>query len=350
MDGYKHPYRLDVTDKSGGLLTYVRSDIPSRLLNDFSFDTSIQILPVELNLRKCKWLLLSIYRPPHQDLKYFLTSLSDALSFYSVSYDNLLIVGDFNSTPESAILGGFLDNNGLRCVLHKSTCFKSANGKCIDLILTNKRSSLMFSDTLETGLSDHHLLVHTMLRTRFSKLPPKKILYRCYKNFSDVAFLSELSDNISDNDFTNYGDLERIVSSILDKHAPLKTKYLRANNCPHVTKSLRKAIMIRSRLKNIANITKDPEDWRNYCNQRNLVVKLNRRAKVSYFNSADIKMGGNFWKTCKPFFSDKSITGGDRILLLEGDVLVQDETSIANLFNKYFNTITHNLQYQNLNL
>jgi hypothetical protein len=272
-----------------------------------------------------------------------LNSLSDAFSFYSVSYDNLLIVGDFNSTPESAIFDGFLENNGLRNVLHKSTCFKSANGKCIDLILTNKRSSLMFSDTLETGLSDHHLLVHTMLRTRFSKLPPKKTLYRCYKHFNDESFLSELSDIISSNNITNYTDFERIVSSILDKHAPLKTKYLRANNRPHVTKSLRKAIMTRFRFKNIANSTKDPEDWRNYCKQRNLVVKLNRQAKISYFNSADIKVSGNFWKTCKPFFSDKSITGGDKIHLLEGDLLVQDETSIVNLFNKYFNTITHNL-------
>ena len=32
---FKRPYRLDISEDSGGLLTYVREDIPSRLLTKF---------------------------------------------------------------------------------------------------------------------------------------------------------------------------------------------------------------------------------------------------------------------------------------------------------------------------
>ena len=51
----------------------------------------------------------------------------------------------------------------------------------------------------------------------------------------------------------------------LDKHAPKKTKICRGN-MPHINKTLRKAIMKRSQLKNKENKTKNP--------QCNYVVKL----------------------------------------------------------------------------
>ena len=46
----------------------------------------------------------------------------------------------------------------------------------------------------------------------------------------------------------------------LNKHAPKKTKIFRGNHKPHINKTLRKAIMKRSQLKNKANKTKDLKD------------------------------------------------------------------------------------------
>ena len=42
------------------------------------------------------------------------------------------------------------------------------------------------------------------------------------------------------------------IIQIFNNHAPAKKKFLRFNNSPFVTKTLRKAIMHRSRLKNIS--------------------------------------------------------------------------------------------------
>ena len=344
MSGFKTPYRFDKTDKSGGLLTYVKNEIPSKILTNFLFDSNFQIIPIELNFRKCKWILFSIYRPPNQDLHVFINTLSEALLYYSTIYKNFLIMGDFNCTADSSIMKGFLENFDLSSILNKPTCFKSQEGTCIDLILTNKRSNFMHTDAIETGISDHHLLIHTMLRTKFSKNLPKKISYRCYRQFSETDFLTELSVNLGNVSTSEYVEFEKVFVSILDKHAPLKTKFLRANNSPHVTKTLRKAIMVRSKLKRRANISKSPEDRRRYCQQRNLVVKLNRQAKESYFKNAEAVNGKNFWKVCKPFFSDKSPVENNGIRLLEESILVEDESAIAFIFNQYFNTITDNLE------
>ena len=45
------------------------------------------------------------------------------------------------------------------------TCFKSQHGRCIDLILTNKKHSFMKSESFETGFSDHHHLIYTILKS-----------------------------------------------------------------------------------------------------------------------------------------------------------------------------------------
>ena len=43
--------------------------------------------------------------------------------------------------------------------------------------------------------------------------------------------------------FGNYNDLKNIFLSVLDKHAPKKTSFLRSNNKPHISKSFRKEIL-----------------------------------------------------------------------------------------------------------
>ena len=53
--GYHLRYRLDITDKKGDLIVFIKSLIPSRRLNDFKIMSNIQIIPSEINLRKEKW-------------------------------------------------------------------------------------------------------------------------------------------------------------------------------------------------------------------------------------------------------------------------------------------------------
>lgn len=48
----------------------------------------------------------------------------------------------------------------------------------------------------------------------------------------------------------SYGSFEHVFQEILDKYAPLKKKALRSNHAPFMNRNLRKATMLRSRLKN----------------------------------------------------------------------------------------------------
>ena len=66
---------------------------------------------------------------------------------------------------------------------------------------------------------------------------------------------------------------------IFHKHVSIKKKILRFNDNPFMTKALRKAVMDRSKLKNIFHETRAKEDWNNYKKQRNLSVNLLRNTK-----------------------------------------------------------------------
>ena len=133
---------------------------------------------------------------------------------------------------------------------------------------------------------------------------------------------------------------------ILNKTAPVKVKVLRFNNNDFMTKSLRKAIMLRSRLKNNFNKQRSDENWDNYKKQRNFCVKLLRQTKEKYFNDINVKSisdNKKFWKTIKPFFSNKGLNTNN-MMLVEDNEIVREEEIIANIMNNYFTNITTHLK------
>ena len=58
-----------------------------------------------------------------------------------------------------------------------------------------------------------------------------------------------------------------------------------------MNKNLRRAIMKSLNLQNKANRTKNPLDIMNYRKQRNYVTKLNKTAKLEYFNNLKLGKG-----------------------------------------------------------
>ena len=179
LGNYHQPFRLDINSESGGILVYVKLSVPSRKLKCDALLKSIQAFPFELNLRKMKWLVMSIYRPPSQDSEFFLNSLTIILDYFTKAYDNYLIMGDFNLEPHDKRLGYFLNSNNLVNLVKTNTCFKGSSS-CIDLILTNRKYSFKNTTSYETGLSDHHHMILTMLKTTFQQKEPKCLIYRDY--------------------------------------------------------------------------------------------------------------------------------------------------------------------------
>ena len=97
--GFSRPYRQDRNRNGGGIMIYIRDDIPSKLLTKHVFPDDIEDLFVALHFRKSKWFLMGAYHPPSQSDSYFFEQLDKVLDIYSY-YEKVLLTGDFN--PEIA--------------------------------------------------------------------------------------------------------------------------------------------------------------------------------------------------------------------------------------------------------
>ena len=98
------PLRLHIKDNNGGLLVFFKSRILSRKLNVCKILSNTQIIPFEINLRKEKWLVASIYKAPFKKNKYFCWYLTNLLELYSNWYEDIVIPGDFNIEAENKVM------------------------------------------------------------------------------------------------------------------------------------------------------------------------------------------------------------------------------------------------------
>ena len=131
----------------------------------------------------------------------------------------------------------------------------------MDLFLTNCPRYFQDTSTIETRISDFHKLVVTMLKIFYKKQKPKIIQCRNYKTFNEQLFKIELDKELAKIDLNNaeIAEFHNEFLSVLNKHAPIKYKYIRANNSSYMTKSPRKEFMFRSRRRNKFLETKTEE-------------------------------------------------------------------------------------------
>ena len=152
IDGHK-TYRRDRNNFGGGLLFYVNENIPCRELTIEQIDTNFEIIFLEITLQTRKWLVIGLYEPPNQKEEYFLKNLGVVLNNYLSKYEHIIHIGDFNLTTSNKYLADFMTLFNLESLINTPTCFQSEKPRCIDLILTNKKSLFKNSKTFEVGIS-----------------------------------------------------------------------------------------------------------------------------------------------------------------------------------------------------
>ena len=206
-------------------------------------DSLTETIFLEVNIQSSKRLFVGCYKPPSQNEEFFISNLSKTVNAFSTKYDNILLMGDFNLSIENKHLEELLNLFNLKSLISSPTC--------IDLLLANQEDLFSNSNTCEVGISDHHYLVSIMLNKKILKGSTKNLFYRDYKKFKENKFARDLTHELQNIKNPSYSQFEKAFVAVLDNHVPLKKKELRFNHSLFMTKALRKAIMTRSRLKNI---------------------------------------------------------------------------------------------------
>ena len=113
-------------------------------------------------------------------------------------------------------------------------------------------------------------------------------MYRDYKTFDEDIFSQGLCTCLSSETVLDYNSFEENFLGVLNKHAPLKKKVLRANNASYVTKALRKAITKRSYLEKLYLKKKTTESLKKYEKNKNFCSRFYKKERKKYFDTLDV--------------------------------------------------------------
>ena len=337
----------------GGVMVYVRDTIPHRFIKGVYEE--IDYIIVELSMKKQKWNIVYIYRPPRIKEAIFCDFMCNMCENIIGGNDSLnIFIGDLNfDMLKPNKLTDVCEIFGLKNIIKDATCFKGETPSLVDVILTNKPRSFSGSFNVDLGVSDFHNCVGVASKMFAPNTTKRRVFYRSMRKFDQSEFEKDLNNipfhicDIFDDVDDKYWAHNNLLHSIIDSHAPLKTRCV-LNQVPYMNSALRKAINQRNMWR-----SKHFKDRKNtnlrdkYVHFRNKVVKLKKVSIRRYFDERCNRQyaSRDFYKTVRPFISNNpSSAGGSKIFLRENEEIVSDPLRVAEIFNQYYASIA---EYKN---
>ncbi len=357
-------YRKDnLSDRGGGLVCYIRSDIPSYCVKPDC--KPMEGLQINCVLDKEKWSLLCLYKKPNIPPRVINEKLDVIIDSSLNMCDKYVILGDLNcdmlkDKNNTNAVSQLCSDFNLTNIVKQATCSKGETPSLIDVILVSDKHSCKTGAVTPCALSDFHSFVHGVFKTNNPRTTSKRLFYRSFKHFDPVKFGQDLREapfhvgEIFDID-SHMDYFQQMFLNILDRHAPIKTKTIRTSQCPHMNAKWKQAIYQRNMAHNVYLNDRSSKNFETYRKLRNKCSNLSKQALRNYFAkncSTETKKEKpkHFWKIIKPYFSKKS-KDSDHIQLEINNRIVSDPDQVAEHFNEYFlsvaNKIGQNSQYAN---
>ncbi|RUA05525.1 MAG: hypothetical protein DSY43_04445 [Gammaproteobacteria bacterium] len=337
----------------GGICIYVRSNINFRLRDDLG-STNLECLTIEItNPRSRPFLVSTWYRPPQSPLDLF-SSFEELIDKIDAENKDFFLLGDLNCN----LLPGIADNNslhlrniidvyGLSQLITEPTRITQRSKTLIDLCLTNSPQMVSNSGVIHVGISDHSLIYLTR-KMRYTRSGVHKTSeMRQLKNFNIDHFLHDLRHQKWDsvcitNDPNEMWDAwKHLLMSVIDKHAPLRTKRISNIKSPWLTSCVIRKIRRRDFLKQKHTKTNNPTVWEQFRKARNDVNNSIKRAKHRYFTKnldANKKDPKKTWKFINELLNRRCKSTIVSELKI-GDQIVSSPADIAEEFNSHFTNI-----------
>ena len=348
-------YRKDRNAFGGGIMIYVNTTLPSRIRDDLLPERNdIECIVLEIILNKEKIFLIVLYKPPKVSDLTLISMVSYVIDKCMLESNCIYLVGDLNvnllNHPNS--LSDVFESYNLNNVVKEPTCFKSmTNPTLLDPIITNNSKRLAGYLNACIGVSDFHNIVCAATKLKRPSFTPQLITYRSYKNFDESKYVQELS-SAPFHVATIFDDVDdimwfhnRLLTEIVEVHAPLKKKVIKRKQVPYMNGNLRRAINVKAMLKRKFDKYKSQDSWEKYKRQRNQVNRLKRESMLYYFKERcnGTNNAHEFWKTISPFMSNKNSNSNCNIPLFENGEIISDQEQVANIFNNFFVNITQDL-------
>lgn len=239
FEGYDVLRNDRVARRSGGIAVYIKKGIKSKVVAS-SMALKSEYLFFEVIFPNHKILFGSYYKAPNVDE---IDEFEAVLSDLSVSYNDVIVLGDFNenlltvnsmgvcskcvgSTCSVCRFLNSLVKFGLKSIGDAPTNF-DGQPSLIDLMLSNRPEKFSLQENqIGSGLSNHDLVFATFIGPDIS-LQQQPATWRNYREINVDNLLSDIRDSNLDAIFncTDVNSMleifDDVIVSLLNQHAPL---------------------------------------------------------------------------------------------------------------------------------
>lgn len=287
----KHTPRMDREGGGVGIVYHESIDVTEvETVTYPSFEHAVY----KVKLPRGTYTLMVVYRPFESTVLEFTKDFSTLLEIHLL--EKLLIVGDFNvhvNIPEdkdATKLLSLLRQFGLHQHVNKPT---HTSGNTLDLVITHGHDDYIRNVRPHSLISDHWSVCALIGDEKVSKSRPKTqtISLRKLRDLDYQKLGQDLAEAIPPNLFELDLDsasksFSDTMLSVLDKHAPLKTKtVIHRDSDPWFDEDLVAAKKERRRLERIMRKDGSTDSRERYKRQRNLVISMAYTAKAKYYTS-----------------------------------------------------------------
>ena len=357
VQGYNFEKRNRLNGKGGGVALYVKDSVNYIRRTDLESKT-LENIVIEIVLTTSKnFFVTTLYKPP-QSSKYLQSNFDEIFneSLKLISSHEAILLGDLNvdflKPSDNKAIKSTLLENGFTQVIREPTRITKDSKTLIDIIATNRPSTIAASKVVPSSISDHDLIA-CKRKLNHQKFSSKAIKCRNYKsydpnvmneNFKQVNWLPVMT---APNVNVAVYIFNTVVKEIFDKHAPPIEKRVKGRLCPWIDDGLKSTMNRRDRLLRKARKTNKDEDWKAYKTLRNTCNNLTRKAKGTYHKNVinENRLNPkNFWNAIKEMFPTKAGTKNSN------SKSPQSNQKLADSFADYFSTAVRKLKRQSLRL
>ena len=137
-------------------------------------------------------------------------------------------------------------------------------------------------------MSDFHNVICTVTKLLCPPIVPRRIYYRSYKHFDEESYVRDLysvpfviCDIFGDPDDKAWC-FTKVLSDVIGKNAPVKSKVIKKPQIPYMNSKLRKAMHRMNMLRN--KYKKGLVEWDVYMIQRNISTSIYKKYQATYFS------------------------------------------------------------------
>ena len=195
IDGF-NIFRCDRKSHAGGIAIYVANKFHVTTLNTIATPKEFELLALQIKISDVPLTIVGCYRFPRAvaaSVPNLTAILTDLIS------TEVVVIGDLNLNwlnEQSDSFKADCSDLGLVQLIDSPTRHnpkRPENDSLLDIILTNAPHKFTATGVFADGLSDH-CVIGCVRNTRLPKTQGLTIVRRCFKHFSEQAFLSDLAN------------------------------------------------------------------------------------------------------------------------------------------------------------